>query len=369
MHSAVPFYSLEPQHRLLRDEVMAAIERVYEESQFISGDSLTAFEKDFADFTSSKHCVGVANGTDAIELSLRALGVCAGDEVIVPSHTFIATWLAVAAVGATPLPVEPDIVTFIIKPESVEKAITKRTKAVIPVHLYGQSCDMTGIMQVARKYNLFVVEDNAQSQGAMYRGKCAGSFGHCGATSFYPVKNLGALGDGGAITTSDDDLAEKLRGLRNYGSVTRSLYSSTGRNSRLDEIQAAILSVKLRHLPTWNSQRTLIANQYLRELKGVGDVVLPETALAATHVYHRFVIRTGQRGQLSQFLESNGVQTMVHYPVPPHLQPAFSYLGYRQGNFPVAEEIANTCLSLPLWPGMSSSQTDQVVEAVRKFWS
>jgi dTDP-4-amino-4,6-dideoxygalactose transaminase len=368
MHNTVPFYSLEEQHRLVRDEVMKVIGGEFDRNQFILGQSLVDFEDQYAAFSGTRHCVGVGNGLDAIALSLRALDIGPGHEVIVPAHTFIATWHAVAMVGATPVPVEPNVNTFNIDVARIESAITSRVKAIIPVHLYGQSCDMTAVLRLAAKYNLFIVEDNAQSQGARFNARMTGSFGHCNATSFYPVKNLGSLGDAGAITTSDDGLAEKLRQLRNYGAVSRGAYGLVGGNSRMDNLQAAILSVKLRHLEKWNQQRVDIAKQYLDALKGIEDLVLPSPHANATHIYHLFVIRTSRRDALEDFLRKRGIGTMIHYPVPPHLQPAYTMLGYQKGSFPISEEIARTCLSVPVWPGMSLDQVAYVAESVRSFF-
>jgi dTDP-4-amino-4,6-dideoxygalactose transaminase len=368
MPSNVPFYSLEAQHRLIKDEITNAFGSVFEGNQFILGKSLLDFENRYAAFCGTHHCVGVGNGLDAIALSLRALGIGPGHEVIVPAHTFIATWHAVTLVGATPVPIEPDLKTFNIDVDRIEPAITARTKAIVPVHLYGQSCDMTSILRLARKYKLVVVEDNAQSQGAMFDGMRTGSMGHCSATSFYPVKNLGSLGDGGAITTSDGDLSEKLRQLRNYGSLSRSVYDLVSGNSRLDELQAAILSVKLKYLEQWNRERQEIASAYKNSLMGIDDLILPTQHPSSTHVFHLFVIRTPRRNDLAAFLEKKGIGTTVHYPVPAHLQPAYTALGYQRGAFPLTEEIADTCLSLPIWPGMQQDQISCVTEAVRSFF-
>ncbi len=367
MREMVPFFSLSSEHDKIKREVMAVVERVYDGGQFILGDELTEFEKRYAAFTGTGFCIGVGNGYDALVLSLRALGVGVGDEVLVPSHTYIATWLAVSAVGARIVPVEPDPETYNLNGNIKEK-ITARTRAIIPVHLYGQSCRMNTITDLAAAHGLYIVEDNAQSHGAEFRGRLTGSFGHCNATSFYPVKNLGALGDAGAVTTSDPVLHKKILTLRNHGAVLRPVHDEIGVNSRMDELQAAILNVKLKYLGDRIKARRKIASVYVEQLSGVGDLVLPSTADECSHVYHLFVVRTSRRDALIDHLRAKDVGTMIHYPIPPHLQPAFSWLGLLKGSLPVAEELSRTCLSLPLWPGMSDGQVAQVVESVKSFW-
>jgi dTDP-4-amino-4,6-dideoxygalactose transaminase len=369
MHSRVPFYSLEPQHKEIRSEVLKSLEAVFDRQQFVMGEALLGFEADYARFTGTGYCAGVASGLDAITLSLRALGIQVGDEVIVPSHTFIATWLAVSAVGATIVPVEPDLATYNIDCGKIEAAITGKTRAIIPVHLYGQSCDMRAVMAIAARHKLLVVEDNAQAHGARFNGRNTGSFGHCNATSFYPVKNLGALGDAGAVTTADREIFERVISLRNYGAVSKSVYEATGVNSRLDELQAAVLQVKLGFVERWNEERAAIARTYAAQLKGVGDLIIPATVRDCTHVYHQFVIRTSKRDALREYLSNEGVGTMIHYPVPPHLQNAYASLGFRKGSLPVAEEIAASCLSLPVWPGMTDDQVEFVIRSIREFWN
>jgi dTDP-4-amino-4,6-dideoxygalactose transaminase len=365
---SIPFLSLEFQHAAVEQELREAMDRVVKSNWFILGKELERFEHEYAAYHKTRFCAGVANGLDAIILSLRALGIGPGDEVIIPSHTFIATWLAVSAVGSKLIPVEPDIKTCNIDVTKIEAAITKKTKAIIPVHLYGQACEMTEIMRIAGQHNLFVVEDNAQAHGAKHHQKLTGSFGHCNATSFYPGKNLGALGDGGAVTTNDAELYERVMRLRNYGSSTKYSNEELGINSRLDELQAAILSVKLKHLSGWTEERKSIANLYERKLKGVGDLILPYTSSGCSHVYHVFVIRSKQRDQLQQHLEAKGIQTRIHYPVPSHLQQAYSQLGFKAGDFPITEELSRTCLSLPLWPGMTESMIDYVCGSLAKFY-
>ena len=309
---------------------------------------------------------GVGNGLDAIELALRALGVRPGDEVIVPSNTYIATWLAVTRVGATVVPVEPVIETYNIDPSRVEEAITPRTRAIIAVHLYGQPAEMEPLRQIASARDVWLVEDAAQAHGATYRGTPVGSQGDAAAWSFYPSKNLGALGDGGAVTTNDAAMADRIRLLRNYGSRAKYKNEIIGSNSRLDEVQAAVLRVKLPLLLEWNARRRRVAQSYHSGLAEV-PVRLPTSRVGGDHVWHLFVIRSEERDQLQQHLASFGVQTLVHYPVPPHLQDAYRYLGLRDGAFPIAEMIHRECLSLPMSPHLSDDQVDMVVDAIRSF--
>jgi dTDP-4-amino-4,6-dideoxygalactose transaminase len=299
---------------------------------------------------------------------LKIAGINSGDEVIVPSNTYIATWLAVSFLGAKPVPVEPIIDTYNIDPDKIEAAITEKTKAIIPVHLYGQACKMDRIMDIAQRNNLKVIEDNAQAQGAMFNGKLTGSFGDINATSFYPGKNLGALGDAGAITTNNDNYAHRARRLRNYGSDKKYYNKEIGHNMRLDELQAALLSVKLKYLREWTNQRQQIAAWYDESLNGVGDLILPKVAPNATHVYHLYVVRTNRRDELQKYLTVNGIGTLIHYPVPPHLQEAYNDLGYKKGDSPIAEAIAETCLSLPIWPGMAHDEVGQVSLTISKFF-
>ena len=366
--SEVPFYSLEYQHLQIKEDLQRAVGRVVGDNWFVLGERLKEFEAAYAKFSTAKFCLGVANGLDALELSLRAVGVTKGDEVIVPAHTFIATWLGVSATGATIVAVEPELSTFNIDCTRIEGAITPRTKAIIPVHLYGQPCDMDSIMRIAKQHRLAVIEDNAQAHGATFNGKPTGSFGICNATSFYPVKNLGALGDGGAVTTNDQSINNKVAELRNYGSTEKYVHRVEGINSRLDEIQAAVLTVKLGYLERWTSLRQEIADGYRSGLQNVGDISLPGVHAGATHVYHLFVIRTSRRDELRAFLLEKGINTMIHYPCPPHRQPAYSHLGLSHNLFPVANNIAATCLSLPLWPGMTSAMTERVCERIREFY-
>lgn len=364
----VPFLSFEHTNKEIKAEILQAFENFFDRAWYILGDDLQLFEREYAEFNQVSHAVGVSNGLDALHLALQTLGVGKDDEVIVPAHTFIATALAVSYVGAKPVFVEPDRHTYNLDANNIERAVTSKTKAIIPVHLYGQACDMESIMQVARKHGLFVVEDNAQAQGAMFKGILTGSAGDINATSFYPGKNLGAFGDAGAITTNNTAWAEKIRQLRNYGSKEKYQHELLGYNQRLDEIQAGFLSVKLKYLAKWTEQRRQIAEWYKQALYGVGDLILPTTAMGATHVYHLYVVRTKFRDELQKFLREKEIGTLIHYPVPPHLQRAYQHLGRKPGDFPIAEEIANTCLSLPLWPGMAEKQVDWITSIISEFY-
>lgn len=364
----VPFLSFDSQNESIRANVLAAMTKVFDSQWYVLGEAVKRFESEYAAFNKVHSCVGVANGLDALHLSLRTLAIGPKDEVIVPSNTYIATWLAVSYVGATIVPVEPHAATFNIDPAKIEAAITPQTRAIMPVHLYGQACEMTAIMDIANRHNLFVIEDNAQAQGASYDGKLTGSFGQLNATSFYPGKNLGALGDAGAITTDNEALAHKVQVLRNYGSQKKYYNEIIGQNSRLDELQAAILSVKLQELPTWTVQRQHIAALYNEALAEISELILPVVADKATHVYHLYVIRTEKRDALQRYLEDNSISTLIHYPVPPHLQEAYQNLGFDKGQFPIAEEIADTALSLPMWPGMSEVEVMYVAKKIKSFF-
>jgi dTDP-4-amino-4,6-dideoxygalactose transaminase len=362
----VPFADLKSSHLELRVELEGAFRRVLESGWYILGREVEAFEREFAAYCGVRNCVGVGNGLDALHLILRAYGVGAGDEVIVPSNTYIATWLAVSYSGATPVPVEPVEATYNINPERIEAAITSRTKAIMPVHLYGQPADMDAINGIAARYGVKVVEDAAQAHGARYKGLRTGGLGDAAGFSFYPGKNLGALGDGGAVTTNDDQLAERVRQLRNYGSRVKYHNERKGFNSRLDELQAALLSVKLGRLDQWNNARGAIARTYLQALEGRG-LILPFAPEGIDPVWHLFVVRSGQRDSLQEHLKRAGVDTMIHYPVPPHLQPAYSELGYRPGDFPISERIHKEALSLPMFHNMSEDQLARVIAVTSAF--
>jgi dTDP-4-amino-4,6-dideoxygalactose transaminase len=365
----IPFLNLKQVNEPFEKDFEQAYHEFIQSGWYILGEKVSAFETEYADFNNVQHTIGVANGLDALVLSLKALSVGAGDEVIVPSNTYIASWLAISYVGATPVPVEPRIETYNINPELIEAAITSKTKVIMPVHLYGQICEMEAIIAIADKHNLYVIEDNAQSQGATYQGKISGSWGHCNGTSFYPGKNLGALGDGGAVTTNDADVARKVSVIRNYGSEKKYYNEVKGINSRLDELQAAFLSIKLKQLAADNAKRNAIATLYNEQMQGIGDLQLPTMASGATSVYHLYVIRTSKRDELQKYLAEQGIGTMIHYPVPPHLQAAYKDLDYKKGNFPIAEEIAETCLSLPISPYLSEEDVVQVAKMIKLYFS
>jgi len=352
----------------VKSEIQLAFENFFESCWYVLGERVKRFEEDYASYNVVRHCIGTSNGLDALHLSLKSLDIGTGDEVIVPSNTYIATVLAISFVGATPVFVEPDLNTFNIDVNKIESAITRATKAIIPVHLYGQCCQMEEIMALAKQHRLYVIEDNAQSHGAMCKGKMAGSFGDLNATSFYPGKNLGAFGDAGAVTTNDAQLANKVSMFRNYGSQKKYYNEAIGFNMRLDECQAAFLSVKLKHLHKWTESRQEIAGWYNKALYGIQQVVLPKTADGVTHVFHIYLIRIKQRDQLQKHLTNAGIGTLIHYPVPPHLQQAYQHLNYKKGDFPIAEEIADTCLSLPLWPGMTQSMVQEVAHEIKSFY-
>ena len=362
----IPFVSFLPMEHELDSDLRAAFERVYTRSWYIEGVEDEAFEKSFAEYCGSEYCVGVGNGLDALMLSLKALGIGAGDEVIVPSNTYIATALAVTYVGATLVFVEPDIRTFNIDPSKIEAAITGKTKAIMPVPLYGQACDMDSVMEIARKHNLYVVEDCAQAHGATYKGKKIGTFGDAAGFSFYPGKNLGALGDAGATITNSKELADKIRALGNYGSDYKYHHIYQGNNSRLDEMQAAFLVAKLPHLEKMNVERRRIAQMYLDEIKNP-EVVLPYVPEHMVPVWHIFGIRCRRRNELEKFLNNKGIGTNKHYPIPMHLQECYKNLGFKEGDFPIAEEISSTELSIPMYYGMTDEQIQYVIDAINEF--
>ncbi|HXA14695.1 MAG TPA: DegT/DnrJ/EryC1/StrS family aminotransferase [Opitutaceae bacterium] len=363
----VPFLELKPAYDELSPGLDAAYRRVMDSGRYLFGPELESFEAEYAGYCGTAHCIGVANGLEALQLGLMAAGLGLGDEVLVPSNTYIATWLAVSSVGARPVPVEPDEKTFNLDPARLAEKITPRTRAILPVHLYGQCADMDAINAVAQKHGLFVLEDAAQSQGAKYRGRTAGSLGHAAAHSFYPGKNLGALADGGALTTNDAALAEKLRSLRNYGSKVKYHHEVRGLNSRLGELQAAFLRVKLPHLDPWNTRRAALAARYLVQLRDTNGLILPHVPAWAGPAWHLFVVRTPRRDALQQHLTAQGVGTQIHYPIPPHLSGAYRDAGWQRGNFPLAEKLADEVLSLPIGPHFSAEQIDYVRTAVRSF--
>jgi len=363
----IPFVDFISPYHELKEELDAAYVRFMESAWYVLGGEVEAFEAEYASYCGSTQCVGVGNCLDAMHLVLRAWGIGPGDEVIVPSNTYIATWLAISNAGATPVPVEPDPRTYNICPERIRAAITRRTRAIMPVHLYGQPADMDPIMDIADEHGLKVLEDAAQAQGARYRGRRTGSLGHAAGHSFYPTKNLGALGDAGAVTTNDADLAEKVRCLRNYGSKKRYYNEIKGVNSRLDELQAAFLRVKLRHLDDWNLRRTKIADQYLKLLANLdSQLVLPFVPSWAEPAWHLFVIRHARRDTLQKKLTEAGIGTLIHYPVPPHRSGAYSDGGFYEGGFPVAEELAETVMSIPLGPHLDDQTTACVASEIER---
>lgn len=361
----VPFLELAPAHEELADELSAAAGRVMAGGWYVLGPEVGAFEEAFAVHAGARHCVGVGSGLDALHLSLLAMGVGAGDEVLVPSNTYIATWLAVSRAGARPVPVEPDPATGNIDPGRLEDAVTLRTRAVLPVHLHGLPAAMDAVAAVAERHGLLVLADAAQAHGARLGGRPVGALA-TSAWSFYPTKNLGALGDGGAVTTDDDVLAERLRSLRNYGSRRKYVHDEQGLNSRLDELQAALLSVKLRHLDAWNARRARIADRY-REGLADAPLRLPAAPAGAVHAWHVFAVHTPRRDALAAHLASCGIGTLMHYPVPPHLSGAYAAMGLRPGDLPIAERLAGETLSLPMGPHLSDDEVDRVIDAVRAF--
>jgi dTDP-4-amino-4,6-dideoxygalactose transaminase len=365
----VPYLDLKRINLTHEDELKKAFHDVLNSGWYIMGNYLQKFEQNYALYNQTNYAIGVANGLDALILSLKALGIGYGDEVIVPSNTYIATWLAVSYVGAKPIPVEPRWDTCNINPELISAQITSKTKAIIPVNLYGQIAEMETIMKLANKHGLKIIEDNAQAQGAICNDKLAGSFGHINATSFYPGKNLGALGDAGAITTNDEDLVSKIRILRNYGSQKKYYNEVKGVNSRLDELQAALLDVKLKYLQSDTLERQRLATVYDKELCGIADLVLPVNADNCTSVYHIYQIRTEKRDELQAYLTEKAIGTVIHYPVAPHLQEAYAELGYKKGAFPIAEKIAQQTLSIPLYQGMTEEQQVTVIHYLKSFFN
>lgn len=364
----VPFLDLQTQYRELKTEIDSAITEVLETSGFILGPEVAKFEKNFAQFNEVGFSIGVANGTDSLRLAYEALGIGAGDEVIIPAHTFVATAIGVMEVGATPVLVDIDPNSFLIDYEKLEAAVTSRTKAICPVHLYGRVCDMDTVMGFASKHGLRVVEDTAQAHGARWKGKRAGTFGAFGSFSFYPGKNLGAYGDGGALVTASETLASTVRKLRNYGSEIKYQHPFKGINSRLDGVQAAVLNVKLKHLEGWNQKRWEAAKRYNQLLEAfAGDgLVLPELCTQAEHVFHLYVIRVQNRDQVLKSLGDLGVSAGIHYPSPFHLQGGYESLGYKQGAFPITEKISGEILSLPMFPEITEEQQQHVVAALLK---
>jgi dTDP-4-amino-4,6-dideoxygalactose transaminase len=363
----VSYLDLKKPYEELKSELDEAYQRVMNSGWYILGEEVETFEKTYAAYCQVHYCIGVGNGLDALRLILKAYEIGAGDEVIVPSNTYIATWLAISQAGAVPVPVEPDLVTYNINPILIGRAITARTRAIMPVHLYGLPADMDRINQAANEHGLKVIEDAAQSHGALYQGKMAGGLGDAAGTSFYPGKNLGALGDGGAILTNDNLLADRLRVLRNYGSRVKYVNEVQGENSRLDPLQAAFLTVKLSFLKEWNERRNRISRCYLEGLSQCKDLILPAVPEGYNASWHVFTIRHPRRDDLQKYLSNRGIGTLIHYPVPPHLSRAYGDGGWKKGDFPLAEEIANTILSIPMGPHLTLDDAAYVVDAICQF--
>jgi dTDP-4-amino-4,6-dideoxygalactose transaminase len=365
----VRFLDLKKINKYHEQSLLDQLSKVIHSGWFVLGEEVATFEKKYASFNQTKFCIGVGNGLDALILSLRSLGIGPGDEVIVPSNTYIASWLAISYVGAKIVPVEPRLETYNLNPDLIQQFITSNTKAIMPVNLYGQAAELDRIVDIANHNKLFVVEDNAQAQGASCNGKLTGSYGHVNATSFYPGKNLGALGDGGAVTTNNEELSLKVKTLRNYGSYKKYYNDELGVNSRLDELQSAFLTIKLDKLKADNEERVKIADIYFSHLKGIDDLILPTLAKGCTSNYHLFVLRTSRRDELQKHLHNSGVETVIHYPIPPFLQNAYSHLNLNSSDFPLANLIANTSLSIPIYPGIEIQEIEYVCEIIRKFYA
>jgi dTDP-4-amino-4,6-dideoxygalactose transaminase len=363
----IPFLDLKAQYLELRSELDQAYQKVMQSGWYILGEEVKSFEQEYATYIGAKHCIGVGNGLEALHLILMGYDIGPGNAVIVPANTYIASWLAVSYTGAIPIPVEPDPSTYNIDPQRIEQAITANTKAIMPVHLYGQPVEMKTIRQLAEKYGLRVIEDAAQAHGGRYRDRKAGNLGDAAGFSFYPSKNLGALGDAGAVVTNDESLADKIRILRNYGSRAKYYNEVKGHNSRLDPLQAAFLRVKLRHLEEWNLRRRTIAEHYIDKLSQIPNLGLPYVPPDVVPVWHLFVISHPERDRLQKHLKEQGIGTLIHYPVPPHLSGAYQELGYQTGDFPITEKMAHSFLSLPIGPHMSIDDADFVIEELRGF--
>ena len=363
----IPFVDLKIQYKSIQGEIKKEVESVFQNTSFILGESVAKFEENFATFCDSKYCVGVASGTDALCLGLKVLGIGMGDEVITAANTFVATAFAISHTGAKPIFADIDPETYNIDLNKIEERVTPNTKAIIPVHLYGRAVNMERLMSIADKRSLKVIEDACQAHGATWKGRKVGSFGDIGCFSFYPGKNLGAYGDGGAIVTSDDALYEKLKMMRNYGSPKKYYHDFIGYNSRLDTVQAAVLNVKLRYLKEWNNKRIANARLYNQKLKGVGDIVLPNVENDECHVFHLYVIRTKKRDELLNYLKENDVQCGIHYPVPIYSLDAYNSLGLTGEDYPVTEKYSKEILSLPMFAELTEKQIDRVVGLIKKF--
>jgi dTDP-4-amino-4,6-dideoxygalactose transaminase len=362
----VPFVDLQAQYRSIKTEIDEAIGRVLESASFILGREVEAFEEAFADYVGARFCVGVSNGTAAVQLAVTACGLGAGDEVIVPANTFFASAEAVSTASATPVFVDADPVSYNLDVSKIEAAITERTRAILPVHLYGQPADLDPVFELAKRHNLIVIEDAAQAHGARYTGRRVGALAHAGCFSFYPGKNLGAYGEGGAVVTNDAEVARRVRLLRDHGSERKYRHEIVGYNFRLEGIQGAVLNVKLKHLDRWNELRREHARHYGELLSG-SRLTLPRETEHSEHVYHLYVVQTDERDALQKALSEAGVQTGIHYPVPIHLQPAYTFLGHKPGDFPEAERQAARVLSLPMFPELKAEQIMHVAETIRNF--
>ena len=364
----IPFISFDYTNKLLREKFLNKTAEVLDSKNYVLGNEVNQFEKGFAKSLNINYAIGVGNGLEALIISLKALDIKAGDEIIVPSNTYIASWLAISQIGATIVPVEPDIQTYNIDPKKIEEKINPKTKAIMPVHLYGQASDMKSIMDIANKYNLYVIEDNAQAQLASWSGRYTGTFGHINATSFYPTKNLGAFGEAGCITTDSEKLMKFCKSYRNYGSEKKYINSLKGVNSRLDELQAGYLNIKFKLLEKFTKQRRELADYYFDNLSGIENLILPHQDEKSYSVFHLYVLQTPKRDELQTYLNKNGIGTSIHYPIPPHLQEAYSNLGYKKGDFPVAEKLANSLLSIPLYPGLKKSEQEFIIDSIRQFF-
>ena len=360
--------SFEYQNQVVEDSLFKSLEKIFNSKNYVLGDNVLKFESNYSKINKSKYSIGVGSGLDALIISLKALKVEKGDEIIIASNAYIASWLAASNVGAKIIPIEPDFETFNIDANKIENMITPKTKVIMPVHLFGQSCEMKKIMSIAKRNNIYVVEDNAQAHLAKYDSKITGTFGKINATSFYPTKNLGAIGEAGCITTEDKDLRDFVLSYRNYGSSEKYINDIIGTNSRLDEIQAGILNVKIKYLEKWNNDRKKIASKYNMFLSTCNDVKTPKKLDQCDHVYHLYVIKINKRDKLQQYLSQNGIGTSIHYPIPPHLQKAYSELGYKQGDFPIAEKLAKISLSLPMYPGLSDVEIQYICDKIIKFY-
>lgn len=364
----IPFFTFDKRNKDIRKDALETFADFFDSGWYVLGNFTSQFEKDYAQFNNTNYAVGVSSGLDALHLALLSLDIGPDDEVIVPSNTYIATVLAITFVGATPIFVEPRFATSNLNPDLIEKAITDKTKCIMPVHLYGQACEMEQIVDIAKKYNLYIVEDNAQSQGSTYNGKLTGSFGDINATSFYPTKNIGAIGEAGAITTNKEELAKKVKVLRSYGSQKTYFNEVIGYNDRIDEFEAAFLSKSLNYFEKWTKERQEIDANYRMQLSEIDEITVNEIAEGATTVNHLFTIRSEKRDELQHYLAEHGVGTKIHYPVPPHLQVCYKYLGYKEGDYPIAEKLAKTTLSLPNFLGLNLDQIKYIKNSIKSFY-